>query len=96
MATIVQLLIFVTNIKKGLIMVDKKTDKASPKKVTRKVKKSGLVKLKPKITATRPKDRSLIAEHIAEATGKGKVEKPFFLIRLFIKIRDKIREWKKL
>ena len=77
-------------------MVDKKTDKASPKKVTRKVKKSGLIKLKPKITATRPKDRSLIAEHIAEATGKGKVEKPFFLIRLFIKIRDKIREWKKL
>ena len=95
-ATIVQLLIFVTNIKKGLIMVNKKTDKTSQKKVTRKVKKSGLVKLKPKITATRPKDRSLIAEHIAEATGKGKVEKPFFLIRLFIKIRDKIREWKKL
>ena len=77
-------------------MVNKKTDKASPKKVIRKVKKSGLVKLKPKITATRPKDRSLIAEHIAEATGKGKVAKPFFLIRLFIKIRDKIREWKKL
>ena len=77
-------------------MVNKKTDKASPKKVIRKVKKSGFVKLKPKITATRPKDRSLIAEHIAEATGKGKIEKPFFLIRLFIKIRDKIREWKKL
>ena len=96
MATIVQLLIFVTNIKKGLIMVNKKTDKASPKKVIRKVKKSCLVKLKPNITATRPKDRSLIAEHIDEATGKGKVEKPFFLIRLFIKIRDKIREWKKL
>ena len=55
-----------------------------------------MVKLKPKITATRPKDRSLIAEHIAEATGKGKVIKPNFLVRIFIKIRDKIREWKKL
>ena len=77
-------------------MVNKRTDKASPKKVIRKVKKSGLVKLKPKITATRPKDRSLIAEHIAEATGKGKVVKPNLLVRIFIKIRDKIREWKKL
>ena len=78
------------------MMVKKTKDKASPKKVIRKVKKSGLVKLKPKITATRPKDRSLIAEHIAEATGKGKVIKPNFLVRIFIKIRDKIREWKKL
>lgn len=77
-------------------MVKKTKDKASPKKVTRRVKKSGNVKLKPKITATRPKDRSLIAEHIAEATSKGKVDKPFFLIRIFIKIRDKIREWNKL
>ena len=40
------------------------------KKVVRKVKKSGVVKMKPKITSTRPKERSLIAEHIAEATGK--------------------------
>lgn len=77
-------------------MVKKTEDKTSPKKVTRKVKKSGNVKLKPRITATRPKDRSLIAEHIAEATSKGKVDKPFFLIRIFIKIRDKIREWNKL
>jgi hypothetical protein len=38
----------------------------------------------------------LIAEHIAEATGKGKVEKPFFLVRIYVKIMDKIREWKKL
>jgi hypothetical protein len=67
-----------------------------PKKVIRKVKKSGLVKLRPKITSTRPKERSLIAEHIAEATGKGKVEKPFFLVRIYVKIMDKIREWKKL
>ena len=66
------------------------------KKVIRKVKKSGLVKLRPKITSTRPKERSLIAEHIAEATGKGKVEKPFFLVRIYVKIMDKIREWKKL
>jgi hypothetical protein len=67
-----------------------------PKKVIRKVTKSGLVKLRPKITSTRPKERSLIAEHIAEATGKGKVEKPFFLVRIYVKIMDKIREWKKL
>ena len=66
------------------------------KKVIRKVKKSGVVKMKPKITSTRPKERSLIAEHIAEATGKGKIEKPFFLVRIYVKIRDKIREWKKL
>lgn len=77
-------------------MVKKTGDKTSPKKVIRRVKKSGNVRLKPKITSTRPKDRSLIAEHIAEATGKGKIEKPFFLIRIFIKIRDKIREWNKL
>jgi len=67
-----------------------------PKKVIRKIKKSGVVKLKPKITSTRPKERSLIAEHIAEATGKGKIEKPFFLVRIYIKIRNKIREWKKI
>jgi|TARA_S200002703_G_scaffold124282_1_gene110332 hypothetical protein len=66
------------------------------KKVVRKVKKSGVVKMKPKITSTRPKERSLIAEHIAEATGKGKIEKPFFLVRIYIKIRDKIREWNKI
>ena len=61
------------------------------KKVVRKVKKSGVVKLKPKITSNRPKDRSLIAEHIAEATGKGKPVKTFFLTRWFINIRDKIK-----
>jgi len=77
-------------------MVKKTEDKTSPKKVKRRVKKSGNVKLKPKITATRPKDRSLIAEHIAEATGKGKVQNPNFLIRIFINIRDKVREWNKL
>ena len=66
------------------------------KKVIRKVKKSGVVKLKPKITSTRPKERSLIAEHIEEATGKGKPQDVFFLCRIYIKIRDKIREWNKL
>ena len=66
------------------------------KKVVRKVKKSGVVKMKRNITSTRPKERSLIAEHIAEATGKGKIDKPFFLVRIYIKIRDKIREWKKI
>jgi len=66
-----------------------------PKRVVRKVKKSGVVKLKPKITSTRPKDRSLIAEHIAEATGKGKPVKTFFLTRWFVSIRDKIKLWMK-
>jgi hypothetical protein len=65
------------------------------KKVVRKVKKSGVVRLKPKITSTRPKDRSLIAEHIAEATGKGKPVKTFFLMRWFVSIRDKIKLWMK-
>ena len=50
------------------------------KKVARKIKRSGVVKLKPRIITERPKDRSLIAEHIAEATGKAKgVEKNVFI-----------------
>ena len=57
-----------------------------PKRVVRKVKKSGLVKLKPRVISERPKDRSLIAEHIVEATGKGKPQEIFFLCRIFIKI----------
>ena len=64
-----------------------------PKRVVRKVKKSGLVKLKPTIIGERPKDRTLIAEHIAEATGKGKPQDVFFLCRIYINIRDRIREW---
>ena len=51
-------------------MVKKTEDKTSPKKVKRRIKKSGNVKLKPKIIATRPKDRSLIAEHIAKLLVK--------------------------
>ena len=45
-----------------------KEQKPKPKKVVRKVKKSGIVRLKPKITRTRPKDTSFIAEHIVQAT----------------------------
>jgi len=57
-----------------------------PKRVVRKVRKSGFVKLKPQIIGDRPKDMSLIAEHIAEATGKAKeVEKNVF-IRAYIYI----------
>ena len=70
------------------------TDKVNiPKRVVRKVKKSGLVKLKPKIISTRSSHRSLIAEHIAEATGKGKPTYVCLPIRMYISIRDKIRMW---
>ena len=58
-----------------------KEPNTKPKKVTRKVKRSGVVKLKPKIIGERKKDTSLIADHIAEATGKGKPIKKFFLLR---------------
>ena len=73
-----------------------KEQKQKPKKVVRKVKKSGVVKLKPKITSTRPKDTSLIAEHIVQATGKGKPIKTFFLLRWYATILYKIRLWMKL
>jgi len=76
-------------------MVNKKTDKKSPKKIVRKVKSSGLVKLKPKITSNRPKDRSLIAEHIVQATSKGKPIEVFFLLKWYTKIKDKIKLWMK-
>ena len=67
------------------------TDKVNvPKRVIRKV-----VKLKPRIISERPSHRSLIAEHIAEATGKGKVEEVFFLCRIFFNIKDKIKLWMK-
>ena len=64
-------------------------------KVRRVVKKSGLVKLKPRITGSRSKKTSLIADHIVEATNKGKPIKPFFIISIYIKIRDAIRLWVK-
>lgn len=76
-------------------MVNKKTDKKSPKKIVRKVKSSGLVKLKPKITSNRPKDTSLIAEHIVQATSKGKPIEVFFLLKWYTKIKDKIKLWMK-
>ncbi len=65
-----------------------------PKRVVRKVKKSGFVKLKP-IVGERPKDRSLIAEHIVEATSKGKAEDVLFICKIFFKIKDKIKLWMK-
>tara|TARA_B110000211_G_C13943417_1_gene492755 strand:- start:393 stop:638 length:246 start_codon:yes stop_codon:yes gene_type:complete len=49
-----------------------------------KVVKSGRVKMRPrKISGTRPKDISLVADHIISATNKGKPIKRFFLIRFF-------------
>jgi len=63
------------------------------KKVVRKVKKSGVVKLKKKISGTREKDKSLIADHIEEATNKGKPIKKFFLIRWFDYIGNKYNEF---
>jgi hypothetical protein len=77
-ATIVQLLNFVTSIKE-IIMVNKKKE---PKKVVRKVKKSGLVKLKPSLSEDikkakvgRPKKiptkREAYAKHIRDATVKS-------------------------
>ena len=39
-------------------------------KVIRRKRKSGLVKLRPKITSTRSKGSSLINDHIIEATNK--------------------------
>jgi len=65
-----------------------------PKRVVRKVKKSGFVKLKP-IVGERPKDRSLIAEHIVEATSKGKAEDVLFICKIFYRIKDKIKLWMK-
>jgi|TARA_B100001063_G_scaffold141702_1_gene132397 hypothetical protein len=72
-----------------------KEQKPKIKKVIKKVKKSGVVKLKPRIISERPKDRSLIAEHIVEATSKGKADDVFFLCKIFFKIKDKIKLWMK-
>tara|TARA_Y100000114_G_scaffold100819_1_gene93931 strand:- start:180 stop:410 length:231 start_codon:yes stop_codon:yes gene_type:complete len=63
------------------------------KKVVRKIKKSGVVKLKPKISGKREKDASLIADHIAEATNKGKPIKQFFLFRWFNYVGKKYNEF---
>ena len=54
------------------------------KKVIKKVKKSGVVKLKPKIVSEVKKDRSLIADHIAEATGKAKAVEKNIFVRAYI------------
>ena len=60
-----------------------KEQKSKPKKVIRKVKRSGVVKLKPKIVSNVKKDRSLIADQIAVATGKAKRPEPNIIIKLY-------------
>jgi len=70
-----------------------KEETKKPKKVIRKIKRSGVVKLKPKIIGERKKDASLIADHIVEATGKGKPIKRFFLIRWFNYIGNKYNKF---
>ena len=66
-----------------------KEQKSKPKKVIRKVKRSGVVKLKPKIVSKVDKDRSLIADHIAEATGKAKAVKRNIFVRAYIYVGTK-------
>ena len=65
------------------------------KKVIRRVKKSGFVKLKPKISSIRSKGSSLINDHIIEATNKGKGVYVCMPIKIYMYIRDKIRDWVK-
>jgi len=62
-------------------------------KVNKIIKNSGAVKLKPKISGTRKKDASLIADHIVEATSKGKPIKSFFLVRWFTYIGNKYNKF---
>ena len=64
-------------------------------KVIRRKRKSGLVKLRPKITSTRSKGSSLINDHIIEATNKGKGAYVCMPIKIYMYIRDKIRSWLK-
>ena len=60
-----------------------------PKKVIRKVKKSGVVKLKPRIISEVKKDRSLIVDHIVEATGKAQAVEKNIFIRAYIYVGKK-------
>ena len=69
------------------------SDIKKEKKVIRRVKKSGLVRLQPKISSTRSKGSSLINDHIIEATNKGKGVYICLPIKIYIYIRDKIRNW---
>lgn len=64
-------------------------------KVIRRKRKSGLVKLRPKITSTRSKGSSLINDHIIEATNKGKGAYVCMPIKIYMYIRNKIRNWLK-
>jgi hypothetical protein len=59
------------------------------KKVIRKVKKSGVVKLKPRIISEVKKDRSLIVDHIVEATGKAQAVEKNIFIRAYIYVGKK-------
>jgi len=59
------------------------------KKVIRKVKKSGVVKLKPRIISEVKKDRSLIVDHIVEATGKAQAVEKNIFIRAYIYVGTK-------
>ena len=64
-------------------------------KVIRRKRKSGLVKLRPKITSTRSKGSSLINDHIIQATNKGKSAYVCMPIKIYMYIRNKIRNWLK-
>jgi hypothetical protein len=59
------------------------------KKVIRKVKKSGVVKLKPRIISEVKKDRSLIVDHIIEATRKAQAVEKNIFIRAYIYVGKK-------
>jgi predicted phosphatase len=59
------------------------------KKVIRKVKKSGVVKLKPRIISEVKKDRSLIVDHIVEATGKAQAVEKNIFIKAYIYVGKK-------
>ena len=59
------------------------------KKVIKKIKRIGVVKLKPKIVGDRKKDQSLIADHIAQATGKAKQPEPNLIMKAYRFIEKK-------
>tara|TARA_B110000285_G_C15084836_1_gene595577 strand:+ start:1118 stop:1384 length:267 start_codon:yes stop_codon:yes gene_type:complete len=65
-------------------MTDKQVDYlggGKKTKVKRVIKRSGRVILKPKIISSRKEDTSLIANHIIDATNKGKPIKRNIFIR---------------
>jgi|TARA_R110000796_G_scaffold188573_1_gene305524 hypothetical protein len=77
-------------------MTDKQVDYlggGKKTKVKRVIKRSGRVILKPKIISSREKNTSLIANHIVEATNKGKPIKRNLFARIYNYISKK---WGKL